>query len=73
LDNVREFRQEFFACDLVIMMLSVPMNANSVLALDLQATVAPKYVVFARTSQSLIGSILRLSSALVRLPVLAFA
>ena len=57
----------------VIMMLSVPMNAVSVLALDLQAIVASKYVVFARTSQSLIGSILRLSSALLRLPVVAFA
>jgi O-antigen/teichoic acid export membrane protein len=58
---------------ILIMMLSVPMNAVSVLALDLQAIVASKYVVFARTSQSLIGSILRLMSALVRLPVVIFA
>jgi O-antigen/teichoic acid export membrane protein len=57
----------------VIMMLSVPMNAISVLALDLQAIVASKYVVFARTCQSLIGSTLRLSGALLKLPVVAFA
>lgn len=58
---------------LVIMMLSVPMNAIFVLALDLQAIVASKYVVFARTCQSLIGSTLRLSSALLKLPLVAFA
>ena len=58
---------------ILIMTLSVPMNAVSVLALDLQAIVASKYVVFARTSQSLIGSILRLMGALVRLPVVIFA
>ena len=57
----------------LVMMLSVPVNAISVLALDLQAIVASKYVVFARTSQSIIGSVLRLASALLRLPVVAFA
>jgi O-antigen/teichoic acid export membrane protein len=58
---------------ILIMMLCVPLSAISVLALDLQAIVASKHVVFATTSQSLVGSLLRLLSTFAKLPTVMFA
>jgi O-antigen/teichoic acid export membrane protein len=56
-----------------IMTLALPFSAISVLALDLQAIVASKQTAFARTFQSVIGSLFRLMSALLNIPLMVFA
>ena len=58
---------------ILIMTLALPFSAIGVLALDLQAIVASKQAALARASQSVICSLLRLMSALIKFPLVVFA
>ena len=58
---------------ILIMTLALPFSAIGVFALDLQAIVVSNQAALARASQSVICSLLRLTSALFKSPLVAFA